>query len=122
MKDRGRKNGSPPSSFERFEYLAQRLFAVEKREVEKERTDYEASREKERKPRLRFPASLRRFAMKLTGKEPLRCSFCGKTSDEVTYLLAGGSGTVYICGGCVDICVGIIKQTRESGSAQNPPQ
>jgi hypothetical protein len=36
-------------------------------------------------------------------KETLNCSFCGKSEEHVTYLLAGGYSPVYICGDCVDI-------------------
>jgi ATP-dependent Clp protease ATP-binding subunit ClpX len=34
--------------------------------------------------------------------ELLRCSFCGKSQNEVKKLIAGP--TVYICNECVDIC------------------
>ena len=49
--------------------------------------------------------------MSLLGKQSLKCSFCGKTAEQVTHLVAGGgkSHTVYICAACVDLCVGIIK-------------
>jgi ClpX C4-type zinc finger len=36
----------------------------------------------------------------------LRCSFCGKSQDEVKHLIAGPG--VYICGDCVDISLSII--------------
>ncbi len=42
-------------------------------------------------------------------KNDLRCSFCGKTQDEVRKLIAGPDG-VFICNECVDICVGIIEE------------
>ena len=42
-------------------------------------------------------------------KNDLRCSFCGKTQDEVRKLIAGPEG-VFICNECVDICVGIIEE------------
>ena len=42
-------------------------------------------------------------------KHDLRCSFCGKTQDEVRKLIAGPDG-VFICNECVDICVGIIEE------------
>jgi hypothetical protein len=35
-----------------------------------------------------------------------RCSFCGKPHTEVGKLVAGPG--VYICDGCVDLCVGVI--------------
>lgn len=43
---------------------------------------------------------------------PLICSFCGKTQDEVTKLIAGPS--VYICDECVDLCNDILKEELAS--------
>jgi ATP-dependent Clp protease ATP-binding subunit ClpX len=39
----------------------------------------------------------------------LRCSFCGKTADQVRKLIAGPDG-VYICDECVGICSDIIEE------------
>lgn len=39
-------------------------------------------------------------------KDKARCSFCGRTSDEVKKLVAGPD--VYICDECVDVCERII--------------
>jgi len=36
------------------------------------------------------------------------CSFCGKTQDLVSRLIAGPNGSVYICNECVDICNDIL--------------
>ena len=38
----------------------------------------------------------------------IKCSFCGKTQDLVTRLIAGPSGDVYICNECIDICNDIL--------------
>jgi len=35
------------------------------------------------------------------------CSFCGKAAVDVRKLIAGPG--VYICDGCVDLCVGILQ-------------
>ncbi|MBQ8956482.1 MAG: ATP-dependent Clp protease ATP-binding subunit ClpX [Lachnospiraceae bacterium] len=43
------------------------------------------------------------------GEEDIRCSFCGKTQDQVRKLIAGPSGT-YICDECVGICADIIEE------------
>ena len=43
----------------------------------------------------------------------LRCSFCGKSQDEVKKLIAGP--TVYICDECIDLCNDIIL---EEGAAE----
>jgi ATP-dependent Clp protease ATP-binding subunit ClpX len=41
----------------------------------------------------------------------LRCSFCGKTQDQVRKLIAGPG--VYICDECVDLCGEIIEEDLE---------
>jgi ATP-dependent Clp protease ATP-binding subunit ClpX len=43
----------------------------------------------------------------------LRCSFCGKSRDEVQKLIAGP--TVYICNECIDLCNDIIAEEWEEG-------
>ncbi len=45
--------------------------------------------------------------------EVLRCSFCGKTEDQVRKLVAGPKG-VFICDECVDICSEIIDESVQS--------
>ncbi|MDB5253975.1 MAG: ATP-dependent Clp protease ATP-binding subunit ClpX [Parcubacteria group bacterium] len=40
----------------------------------------------------------------------LSCSFCGKTLDQVKKLLSGPK--VYICNGCVSLCVLELKQSE----------
>ena len=42
----------------------------------------------------------------------IRCSFCGKTQDQVRKLIAGPGG-IYICDECVDICADIIDEEEE---------
>lgn len=42
--------------------------------------------------------------------EVVRCSFCGKTQDEVEKIIQGPG--VYICNECVDLCENIIKEER----------
>lgn len=39
----------------------------------------------------------------------IRCSFCGKTEDQVRRLIAG-PGDIYICDRCVDLCDDILKE------------
>ena len=53
-------------------------------------------------------------------KDDLRCSFCGKSQDEVRKLIAGPDG-VYICNDCVDIYVGIIEEEYDFESADMDP-
>jgi ATP-dependent Clp protease ATP-binding subunit ClpX len=47
-----------------------------------------------------------------TDGEGLKCSFCNKSQRDVRKLIAGP--TVYICDECVDICLDIIAEERES--------
>jgi ATP-dependent Clp protease ATP-binding subunit ClpX len=44
--------------------------------------------------------------------DKFRCSFCGKTQDQVHKLIAGPNGA-YICDECVDICAEIIEEELE---------
>ena len=53
-------------------------------------------------------------------RNDLRCSFCGKTQDEVRKLIAGPDG-VFICNECVDICVGIVEEEYEFDAADIDP-
>ena len=39
---------------------------------------------------------------------PLRCSFCGKTQDEVKKIIAGPG--VYICDECIELCNDIMEE------------
>src|SRR6056297_2180415 len=41
----------------------------------------------------------------------LRCSFCGKSQDQVRRLIAGPN--VYICNECVDLCKEIIDEETD---------
>lgn len=47
------------------------------------------------------------MAVKNDGK--IRCSFCGKTQEQVNRLIAGPNGA-YICDECIDICAEIIDE------------
>jgi len=47
----------------------------------------------------------------------LRCSFCGRDSDEVGQLVAGP--TVYICDACIKACVAVLEQ--HGGLPPSPP-
>lgn len=50
----------------------------------------------------------------------LRCSFCGKSQDEVKKLIAGP--TVYICDECVELCNDIIAEEYEREEATRATQ
>ena len=45
-------------------------------------------------------------------KNPLNCSFCGKSQHEVRKLIAGP--TVFICNECVELCLDIIGEENKS--------
>ena len=45
-------------------------------------------------------------------KNPLNCSFCGKSQHEVRKLIAGP--TVFICDECVELCLDIIGEENKS--------
>ncbi len=47
----------------------------------------------------------------------LKCSFCGKTQNEVKKLIAGP--TVYICDECVELCNDIIEEEWEEERIEN---
>ncbi len=44
--------------------------------------------------------------------DKVRCSFCGKTSDQVRKMISGPSGT-YICDECVELCNELIEEEFE---------
>jgi ATP-dependent Clp protease ATP-binding subunit ClpX len=53
-------------------------------------------------------------------EDTLRCSFCGKSQNEVKKLIAGP--TVYICNECIDICIEIISDdAQQEAAASRPP-
>ena len=50
----------------------------------------------------------------------LRCSFCNKNQRDVKKLIAGP--TVYICDECVDICLDIIAEEKDSAETKVRPK
>ena len=44
-------------------------------------------------------------------KKQLKCSFCGKTQEQVKRLVAGPG--VYICDECIELCSEIIEEEFE---------
>ncbi|MCX7714879.1 MAG: ATP-dependent Clp protease ATP-binding subunit ClpX [Clostridia bacterium] len=51
---------------------------------------------------------------KIDDKKQMRCSFCGKSEDQVMQILSGPG--VYICNECVDLCVKMISGDYEVNS------
>ncbi|AJA48744.1 ATP-dependent Clp protease ATP-binding subunit ClpX [Clostridium pasteurianum DSM 525 = ATCC 6013] len=52
---------------------------------------------------------------KFEDKKQLRCSFCGKSQDQVRRLIAGPG--VYICDECIELCSEIIADEFEDNSS-----
>jgi len=50
--------------------------------------------------------------MAIKGESRVRCSFCGKTEDQVRKLIAGPDGA-FICDECIEICAEIIDEEFE---------
>ncbi|MFO7295917.1 MAG: ClpX C4-type zinc finger protein, partial [Clostridia bacterium] len=48
-------------------------------------------------------------------RKQLKCSFCGKTQDQVRRLVAGPG--VYICDECIELCQEIIEEEFEESSS-----
>ena len=52
-----------------------------------------------------------------TTEKVLRCSFCGKTQNQVKRLIAGPN--VSICNECVDLCNNILANELNSDDTEN---
>ena len=50
-------------------------------------------------------------------KKQLKCSFCGKTQEQVKRLVAGPG--VYICDECIELCSEIIEEEFEEARTEN---
>ena len=49
-----------------------------------------------------------------TDVKQLRCSFCGKTGNQVKRKLIAGPNGVYICDECIDVCAEILEEEFEA--------
>ena len=47
--------------------------------------------------------------MARNGDDKVRCSFCGKSGDQVRKMISGPSGT-YICDECIELCAELIEE------------
>ncbi|HMJ81193.1 MAG TPA: ClpX C4-type zinc finger protein, partial [Candidatus Dormibacteraeota bacterium] len=52
-------------------------------------------------------------------KVPYRCSFCGKSQEQVRKLIAGQG--VYICDECINLCQEIIEEEMLDAPARPKP-
>ncbi len=57
--------------------------------------------------------------MPIRTDDKIRCSFCGKTQDQVKKLIAG-SNNVYICDECIDLCAEILEEEFEGHDEMGP--
>lgn len=51
--------------------------------------------------------------------DKIRCSFCGKTQDQVRKLIAG-SDDVYICDDCIELCAEILEEEFAGQNEKGP--
>ena len=51
----------------------------------------------------------------------VRCSFCGKTQDQVRKLIAG-SKNVFICDECIELCGEILAEELEENEEEEHVQ
>ena len=56
--------------------------------------------------------------MPVRPEEKIRCSFCGKTQDQVRKMIAG-TGNVFICDECIELCGEILEE--ELGEEEEAP-
>ena len=54
-------------------------------------------------------------------KKDIRCSFCGKTQDQVKKLIAGPEG-VFICDECIEVCMEIVEDELFDREESEPEQ
>lgn len=55
--------------------------------------------------------------MAVKGENKIRCSFCGKTEDQVRKLIAGPDG-VFICDECIEICAEIMDEELDHATVE----
>lgn len=52
--------------------------------------------------------------MPIRTDDTIRCSFCGRTQDQVRKMIAGaGNNNVYICDECIELCSEILEEELE---------
>jgi ATP-dependent Clp protease ATP-binding subunit ClpX len=54
-------------------------------------------------------------------KKDIRCSFCGKSQDQVKKLIAGPEG-VFICDECIEVCMDIVEDELYDNDAKEPEE
>ena len=54
-------------------------------------------------------------------KKDIRCSFCGKSQDQVKKLIAGPEG-VFICDECIEVCMEIVEDELYDPAEEKQPE
>lgn len=57
--------------------------------------------------------------MPVRPEDKIRCSFCGKSQEQVRKMIAG-SGNVYICDECIELCSEILEEELEPEEENDP--
>lgn len=86
-----------------------------KREAERKEAERKEAERKEAERKKAEAADTATRNVKMNSRSAVQtipiCSFCGKTQDEVNWLIRGNQA--YICENCVDSCAELIEQKRE---------
>lgn len=60
--------------------------------------------------------------MPIRPDDTIRCSFCGRTQDQVRKMIAGtGGNDVYICDECIELCSEILEEELEGQEEEAAP-
>ena len=59
--------------------------------------------------------------MPIKPDDTIRCSFCGRTQDQVRKMIAGaGNNNVFICDECIELCSEILEEELEEQEEEAP--
>ncbi|MBS6954222.1 MAG: ATP-dependent Clp protease ATP-binding subunit ClpX [Clostridium sp.] len=60
--------------------------------------------------------------MPIRTDDTIRCSFCGRTQDQVRKMIAGaGNNNVYICDECIELCSEILEEELDGSEEETAP-
>ena len=60
--------------------------------------------------------------MPIRTDDTIRCSFCGRTQDQVRKMIAGaGNNNVYICDECIELCSEILEEELDGIEEETAP-
>lgn len=58
--------------------------------------------------------------MPVRPEDKIRCSFCGRTQDQVGKLISSPNNKVFICDSCINICEEILEEELDSWEKETP--